>query len=120
MAEYVGGYSDWLRHGHRLTEADNPVTEEAKKKATAERRKSATKTKLSYKDQRELDQLPRDIEAIENTIATLQTTLAAPDFYAQEKERVQQALQQLSDAEALLEQRVERWGQLETMRESLK
>ena len=45
--------------------------------------------------------------------------IAAPDFYAQDNDCVQQALQELSDAEARLEERVERWGELESLQESL-
>ena len=44
--------------------------------------------------------------------------IAEPDFYAQEAELVQQKLRELSDAEELLEQRIERWSELETLQES--
>jgi len=119
VQEYVGGYSDWLRQGHHLAETDSPLQPEEKKRVAAERRKNKTRTKLSYKDQRELDQLPAEIESIEATIKELQQLVAAPDFYAQDTASVQQKLKELNDAESRLEQCVERWGELETMRESL-
>ena len=118
VQEYVGGYSDWLRRGHELAVTDNPYEAERKKREALERRKSKKATKLSYKDQRELDSLPAEIGQIEAAIATLQAAIAAPDFYAQDAELVQQELHKLSESEKLLEQRIERWGELETLRES--
>ncbi|MDJ0711724.1 MAG: ATP-binding cassette domain-containing protein [Woeseiaceae bacterium] len=118
VQEYVGGYSDWLRRGHKLAVTDNPFELERRKQAATERRKNRKPTKLSYKDQRELDQLPAEIERLEADVAALQTTIAAPEFYAQDAEAVQKKLQQLGSAEELLEQRVERWGELETLKAS--
>jgi ATP-binding cassette subfamily F protein uup len=118
VQEYVGGYSDWLRHGHELAVTDNPYEAERRKQEAAERKKSRKPTKLSYKDQRELDSLPIEIERLEENIVALQALIAMPDFYAQEAELVQQKLRELSDAEKLLEQRIERWGELETLQES--
>lgn len=119
IQEYVGGYSDWARRGKHLAEADNPFEAEARKKAAAERRRRKQPTKLSYKDQRELDQLPAEIETIEASVATLQKAIANPDFYAQEQDSIQATLQELAEAEALLEQRIERWSELELLQESL-
>ncbi len=118
LQEYVGSYSDWLRRGHELAVTDNPFEQERRKQAAAERRKNRKATKLSYKDQRELDQLPAEIEQLEADIASLQAAIAAPDFYTQKAERVQQKLQELSSTEELLEQRIERWSELETLQES--
>lgn len=115
IREYVGGYSDWLRQGHQLAITDNPFEIEARKRQVAERRKQNKSKKLSYKDQRELEQLPAEIEALEASIAELQTAIAEPGFYAQEQALVQGSLQELADKEALLEQRIERWGELEEM-----
>jgi len=117
--EYVGGYSDWVRHGHQLAETENIAVAEARKHAAAERRKSKKQTKLSYKDQRELDQLPEAIENLETSIATLQTQIATPEFYSQDNKDVQDTLQELSNAESLLERRVERWSDLENVLDSL-
>ena len=118
VQEYVGGYSDWLRRGHELAVADNPYEVERRKRAAAERKKNRKPTKLSYNDQRELDSLPVEIEQLEKKIGALQKLIAAPDFYVQEAELVQQRLRELGDAEKLLEQRIERWGELETLQES--
>jgi ATP-binding cassette subfamily F protein uup len=118
VQEYVGGYSDWVRRGKQLAEADNPYQAEARKRAAAERRRKRKPTKLSYNDQRELDQLPAEIETIEASVASLQQIVADPDFYSGDQEGIQSALRELAEAEALLETRVERWSELELLRES--
>lgn len=118
VQEYVGGYSDWLRRGHELAITDSPFEIERKKRASLERRRNKPVTKLSYKDQRELNQLPAKIGQIEGAIATLQADIAEPDFYTQDAELVQQKLHELKLVEAQLEQLVERWGELETLQES--
>ena len=116
IQEYVGGYRDWLRQGKRLAETDSPYDVERRKQQAAERRRSRQPTKLSYKHQRELDQLPAEIEGLEVSIAELQKTVSTAGFYAKDNERMQQILGELADAETLLEQRVERWGELESLK----
>ena len=118
VQEYAGGYTDWLRQGHNLAESDGPLEADQKRREAAERRRNRKSSKLGYKNQRELDLLPAEIEAIETKITELQQVVSAPDFYTQDKELVQQKLQKLNEAESLLEQRVERWSELETMKES--
>ena len=120
VQEFVGGYSDWLRRGHHLAVTDSPIVAEQKKREAAERRKNRNSFKLSYKDQRELDQLPSEIQRIEAHISDLQNIVAAPDFYAQDNEVMQQTLRELSETESRLEQHVDRWGELESMKESLR
>ena len=117
--EYVGGYSDWVRQGHQLAETENIAVAEARKHAVNDRRKTASKTKLSYKEQRELNQLPGKIELLESNVSTLQSEIASPDFYSNDSEHVQMTLSKLSEIEGLLEQRVERWGELQSRQDSL-
>ena len=118
--EYVGGYSDWVRQGHELAETENIAIAEAKKRATADRRKSRNRTKLSYNEQRELENLPGEIEKLEAGISALQVSIGKPDFYAGDSEAAQSMLQELRAAESLLEQHVDRWGDLERKRDSLR
>jgi len=120
LQEYVGGYSDWVRHGLRLAEVDNPKDVEHRKKAQAERRARKTRTKLSYKEQRELELLPDQIESLESDIATLQHTISAPDFYSTDNDLAQQALKDLSSAELELEEQTERWSELESLSAELR
>ncbi len=118
IQEYVGGYRDWVRQGKQLAVTDNPHEINKRRKEAAERRIRRQPNKLSYKDQRELDALPAEIESLETSIAGLQHTVAEPGFYAQDNDTVQATLTELADTEALLEQRVERWGALDSLAES--
>lgn len=85
VSEYVGGYDDYRaavqrreeRSGTRVTPAAKP---NAASKPSAVVTKTETK-KLSYKDQRELDQLPQRIDTIESDIAALHTKMADPQYY---------------------------------------
>ena len=112
--QYVGGYQDWERRGRLLAETENP-----NKAATSSERNSSagtaskTRTKLSYKDQRELDGLPARIETLEQQFAALQKQIAEPDFYSQPHDKTQAALDQLAAATQDLETTIERWGELE-------
>jgi ATP-binding cassette subfamily F protein uup len=118
--EYVGGYSDWVKQGHELANTENIAAAEAKKRETAERRKNKGSSKLSYKDQRELDLLPAEIEALEARITDLQSRIATPNFYSQHNDEVQKTLAELGEAQLFLEKCVERWGELESKRTSLR
>lgn len=118
--EYVGGYSDWVKQGHELANTENIAAAEAKKRETAERRKNKGSSKLSYKDQRELDLLPAEIEALEARITDLQSRIATPNFYSQHNDEVQKTLAELGKAQLFLEKCVERWGELESKRASLR
>jgi len=119
IQEYVGGYSDWLRQGHRLAETDNPLEAEQKQREAAAARRRNNAHKLSYKDQRELDELPVEIESLEAAVSTLQAEISDPAFYTRGSDDVAAKLRDLSAAENKLEERVERWSELESKQQSL-
>ena len=73
--QYIGGYDDWLRQ--RKTE--QPASAQAA--AKAQDQSTAASKKLSYKDQRELDNLPQEIENLETQIAEISEQISQPDFY---------------------------------------
>ncbi len=120
IREYVGGYSDWVRHGKQLAVTDSPREVAERKRRAAERRGQRPATKLSYKIQRELDGLPAEIETLEAALADLQNTVADPGFYAQGDDTVRATLERLAETEAELERHIDRWGELETLAASLR
>ena len=76
--EYVGGYTDWLRQRTQPRAPDLRAAPAAAPQAEA----SATpKRKLSYKEQRELESLPANIEALENEQQALHDRVCAPDYH---------------------------------------
>ena len=97
-----------------------PSEADRRRQAAAERRRQRKPNKLSYKDQRELDRLPAEIESIEATVAELQQTIADPNFYAGDRQAIQSTLKQLADAETALERHMDRWSELEQLQESFR
>ena len=118
IEESVGGYSDWYERGGRLQSAF--VDNDTSVKATPQTDKNTVPAakqakKLSYKVQRELDQLPELIETLEAALDKLQAEVGAPDFYVQEHTLVSEKLAELSAKEEALEQAMERWMEIEEM-----
>jgi ATP-binding cassette subfamily F protein uup len=110
--EYVGDYDDWLRQ-----RPEKITSLQAKPKAVAARKaekpRNSKPQKLSYKDQRELDQLPKKIESLENELNALQEQMAHPDFYQQDGTQIAEAQTRLAELETELAECFERWEILE-------
>ena len=127
VIEYVGGYDDWIRQGGKWTQADElpvPATNapiiETKKIEPVEQVTSkapAKLKKLSYKFQKEFDELPQKIELIEKQLNALQTLTNASDFYSQPPAVVEQKLQELAKTQQQLDDCFERWAELEDMQQ---
>ncbi|EAQ64129.1 ABC transporter, ATP-binding protein [Marinomonas sp. MED121] len=122
VKEYVGGYQDWLRQGGRfVVEPETPdgikdtSTQTEKAKPKAEVKKPKAKSKLSYKMQRELDQMPDTIAAIEAELEKIMAITGADDFYSQDQDTVQAGLAKMTEIETQLEQQMDRWVELEEM-----
>ena len=73
--------------------------------------------KLSYKLQRELEELPKQLEQFEADIAQLQVMVNHPDFFAKPVEETQLILDKLAATEQALEIAFERWEELEAMQQ---
>ena len=113
LQEYVGGYSDWLRQGRELAEVDRPADTAEKPAAPASDAATEAVRKLSYHEQRELDQLPTTIESLEARLAALQDQISVEGFYAQGHEVTKPILNTLADTEKELDRALERWTELE-------
>jgi ATP-binding cassette subfamily F protein uup len=123
VIEYVGGYDDWIRQGGKWTVADElPPPEKVAKSevsnsAPIETRAPAKSKKLSYKFQKEFDELPQKIEQLEIQLAQLQSLTSADDFYTQPGNVVEQKLQELAQLQLQLDDCFERWAELEDMQQ---
>jgi len=116
VGEYVGGYSDWLRQ--RPAGGATPAAPEAKTTAAqspppASLPTSAGRRKLSFKDQRELDQLPGRIEQLEQEIATRTASMSDPAFFRQDSGTVTAANEALAALQAELDAAYARWSELD-------
>jgi ATP-binding cassette subfamily F protein uup len=116
--EYVGGYTDWLRQrsvsgagtdsGKVLASVPSPLPAAASVATVQKARR------LSYKDQRELAALPEKINRLEAEQLQLQTAIADPKMFHENKERAAAALQRLESLAAELESAYSRWDALES------
>ena len=89
-------------------------------RSRATRQQAAAKPgKLSYKQQRALETLPREMADLEGEIARLKETLADTGLYARDPDRFNAAAGRLAEAEAGLAAREEQWLELELLREDL-
>ncbi|HEY2904987.1 MAG TPA: ATP-binding cassette domain-containing protein [Vicinamibacterales bacterium] len=116
VQEYVGGYEDYLRQvGAGPAGGAGKAGGSGVRRAMASaERDLATRRKLSYKDQRELEALPARIEALEREQRDLNARIASPDFYKESREAIAAAL---ARAEALQLEAVAayaRWHDLES------
>ncbi len=108
VLEYVGGYDDWIRQ--RAPAVSEVKADSTTKKVT----KKLKPTKLSYKDQRELDALPKRIEGLDAELATVQAAIAEPGFYQQDGAVIAEANSRLEQLGNELEQAYARWELLES------
>ncbi|GAB3052345.1 ATP-binding cassette domain-containing protein [Acinetobacter apis] len=110
--EYVGGYQDYL--DQRPTELrQDTVKKDKQDKASSN--PVAKKVKLSYKDQRALEQLPQEIEALEQEQATLTEKLADGSWFVKDADAATSASERLAEIEDALLEKLERWDELENL-----
>ena len=110
-------YSEYLQIEKELKELDNLEVELEKEKTSVKVVNEPKKqTKLSYKDQREYDSLPNELEELENKIAELNSCLADPKCY--EKIGIVTLSKELEEKKAIYEEKVERFLTLEELVES--
>ena len=75
--------------------------------------------KLSYKDQRDLDRLPGEVERIEGEIAKVEEALHDPDLYARDPEHFRSLTEQATKLRAEKAAAEERWLEVAAMAEAL-
>lgn len=108
--EYVGGYDDWRKQLDLIADAPPKPKLDSVSRAAP---KPATR-KLSYKEKRELDELPQMIEALETEQRDLNRKMEDPAFYQQESEVITDAVQRLEELQGDLGRLYDRWAELET------
>ena len=116
IEEYVGGYHDWLRQRKPIEETKTAVNKKAQQDNTKELVKQKVIKKLSYKEQRELDELPKRIEHIEAEHKELQKLISDAEFYKQHPETITKTMEKLKTVQLDLEQAYERWHELESLK----
>ncbi|KID56814.1 ABC transporter ATPase [Pseudoalteromonas luteoviolacea] len=119
VTEIVGGYSDFEAYrDNKLAQQKELEKLDKEKSASAPVKRDTTKnksSKLSYKLKLELEALPSKVEELETALEAQQTLVNSPEFFKQESDVTQQALNQLADLESKLETAYERWEELEAL-----
>ena len=117
--EYVGGYTDWERVRAAAPAASAPAPAPNAAKASAAKVDEAPaqgagkKVKLSYKEQRELEELPQLIASLEDEQSAITQQLNAPDFYKTNPADAKRINARYAEIDDLLLDALERWERIE-------
>jgi ATP-binding cassette subfamily F protein uup len=120
--EYVGGYSDWVR---QRPPSPLPAAGEVKRNAgegpvssplNAPAKPADPARKLSYKENRELDELPSRIESLEAEQRALTEAMSSGDYHRRGADRIRQDAERAQAIERELEAAFERWAELDARR----
>jgi ABC transport system ATP-binding/permease protein len=109
--EYAGGYTDWVRARRGI--AKDAAAEAVKPQAEAAAAMPRKRAKLSYKETRELDELPARLGALEREQNELAARLADPALYQDRGVDVKALNARHAAIEAELTRLLERWSELE-------
>jgi ATP-binding cassette subfamily F protein uup len=116
IEEYIGGYSDAMRQSRQRLRRAAPIAKKAVERAVASSvtvTAEPAKKKLSYKEMRELEALPLQIEQLEAQIAALTERMQQTDFYMQAPDAIQAHTHQLESVQSQLDRAYHRWSELD-------
>lgn len=112
IIEITGGYQDWKNY----FEQHLPKEVKSKNKAASQPASAKKAKKLSYKDQRRLDELPAIIEKLEQQVANFESEMAQPEFY-QDAKLSAEKLAEFDTVKSQLDNAYAEWDELEAMKE---
>jgi ATP-binding cassette subfamily F protein uup len=116
VGNYVGGYSDWENWRKQQQSKEAKVLKQERPLSAKAERAAEKPKKLSYKLQRELDELPVQLESHETLQAELTEKLSDPGLYRDKPAEVTRLQQQLEQVESELQALYDRWEELEAMK----
>ena len=120
VTEYIGGYDDW----HKLILDSKPAADSSKpasapqgdfvKRTSSTTGNKSAPRKLSYNEKRELEELPKRIEVLEEEQHSLTVQMEAPEFYLQSGDVITEAVNRLQELHDELSRLYHRWNELES------
>ena len=113
----AGGYEDWVRK--RYLDHRKPAKTKETTSVQATPKPKGVAAKLSYKDQRDLDRLPGEIEKLEASIAADEEALHDPDLFARDPKRFAELTERIARHRADIEAAELRWLEVAELAESL-
>jgi ABC transport system ATP-binding/permease protein len=112
----AGGYADWEKRRRTAPGASARAQRTSLKPAA---RAPVPSSKLTYKDQRDLDRLPAEIERLQVQIAGTEEALADPDLYSGDPDRFAALTRQLDQLRAEKDAAEQRWLEVAELAEEL-
>jgi len=122
--EYEGGYEDWKiqkARSDKIRASKTPTKIEAKPESKTEAKPIKVESavqKLNGKERQELEQLPLQIEALEEEQAEIGITMSKPELYQNEPELLASLQARLNEINTELDQKMQRWELLLAKSES--
>jgi len=113
--EYAGGYEDWETYQRQIPDAPTRRERATPEAPVVQIRRSDKPRKLTYKEQRELEELPTRIEALESEQADLHAKMGEADFYRQGSDRITAVMERIEAIKGELEASYSRWQELESV-----
>ncbi|MEJ0034613.1 MAG: ATP-binding cassette domain-containing protein [Gammaproteobacteria bacterium] len=112
--DYVGGYTEWLQQRPKAASAKKEQKGSPPTAAAPAREKP--RARMSYKDQRELEALPGEIEALEREQGELNARMSSADYHRQGPLAMREDSNRATEIEGLLLAKFARWEALEEVR----
>ncbi len=119
VVEYAGGYSDYVTQRKQDARTIETERSNAKPTSTAQIKTAKPSIKLSYKDQRQLDILPAEIEALGDKIKQMEASLADPELYSKNPKKFSDISKSLETSRDALDEKEMRWLELDALKEGL-
>jgi ATP-binding cassette subfamily F protein uup len=111
--EYVGGYSDWVQQRRPPPPVRGAAPARRRERGADKPPPAPARKRLSSWEQRELDALPAELEALEREQHALTERMCAPDYHREGTERIKADRTRAEEIERLLAAKFERWGELD-------
>jgi ATP-binding cassette subfamily F protein uup len=115
VSEYVGGYDDWMLQSRRKAAEPASVVKQEEKKEPPLPQKEKPR-KLTFKEQKELETLPKRIEELEAEQHKIQKELVDPAFYRESGNKVVNYKARLEVLEKELAEVYKRWENLDALK----
>jgi ATP-binding cassette subfamily F protein uup len=120
----AGGYEDWVRKRYEVArtpaKAGAQAARSAEKQASPPGPRPSPGNKLSYKDQRDYDRLPGEIDRLQSLVAADEAALSDPDLYTRDPKRFAELTERIARHRADIEAAEVRWLEVAEMQEALK
>ena len=111
--EYVGGYSDWMRQRPAPQRPAAPQRQSPAAATPAPAAKPAARSKLSFKESRDLAALPGEIECLEAEQHALTASMGSGEYHQQGAAQIRADRERLAAIERELEEKFARWAELD-------